>query len=236
MSEAHEHRDYSEELGAYALGALSDPDAERVQRHLAECPECRAALDRLLAAVEVLPASVEQIEPSKQLRARVMEIVEAEAELLQAAGEAADRPPRASGRRLRMPRIAVGAGLAFASVCVVAVVAIVLATSGGPSGRTIQAQINGLALAAGAHAVLQLRGTRAELVVSGLPAPAADHVDELWVEHGRATPRPAGTFVVQSGSIEVGRAVQPGDRVLVTVEPGRGTPAPTTAPLLVARV
>jgi hypothetical protein len=73
--------------------------------------------------------------------------------------------------------------------------------------------------------------------VSGLPAPAADHVDELWVKpRGAAAPRPAGTFVVQAGSVKLSLPVRSGDRVLVTVEPGRGGPAPTTTPILLARV
>ncbi len=70
----------------------------------------------------------------------------------------------------------------------------------------------------------------------GLPAPAADHVDELWVERGGGVPVPAGTFVVQSGSVEVAQAVSPGDRVLVTVEPGTGTSAPTTTPMITAKI
>jgi hypothetical protein len=56
------------------------------------------------------------------------------------------------------------------------------------------------------------------------------------VQRGSGAPVPAGTFVVHSGSVEVARPVRHGDHVLVTVEPGRGTRAPTSTPFIVAKV
>ncbi len=238
MSDQLEHREYADALGAYALGALPQDEAERVRRHLQACPVCRAELDGLRAAVDGLPASVEQVEPPPELKQRLMAIVESEAALLRAAGEAADRPaaetaPPRWRRWLAEPpwRPAVAVGLA----CAIAVVVIVL-SAGSAGTRTIRAQVTPSLLAAGVRASVQVRGGRAELVVSGLPLPPADHVDELWVKRGTAVPRPAGTFVVRSGSVEVSRPVRAGDLVMVTVETGRGTSAPTTSPLLVARV
>jgi anti-sigma-K factor RskA len=232
------HRECADVLGAYALGALSQDEAERVRRHIERCPTCRDELDGLRAAVDALPASVEQIEPPRGLKQRLMAIVEAEAELLRAAGDAADRPAgeaaRPRGRRwLAAPRWRPAA--AFGLACAIAVAVIVL-SAGGAGPRTIRAQVSPSLRAAGVRASVQVRGSRAELVVSGLPLPAADHVDELWVQHGASVPQPAGTFVVRSGSVEASRPVRSGDLVLVTVEPGGGTPAPTTSPLLVARV
>jgi hypothetical protein len=113
-------------------------------------------------------------------------------------------------------------------------VVIAVTVSGGGSTRTIRAQITPTLV--GARASLKVTGSRAELVVSGLPAPAADHVDELWVKRGSEPPAPAGTFVVQSGSVVLGRPVRSGDLVLVTTEPGRGTASPTTRPFITARV
>jgi anti-sigma factor RsiW len=239
MSGGLDHRECAEALSAYALGALPDSESVRVRDHLATCHECRAELEWLRAAVDTLPASAPQVQPPPELKTRIMELVEAEAELLRAAGEAADRAPAVSRQRRRRlagmpalrPALAFGAGLAA-----IAVVVAVLASGGGTSTRTIQAQVTGAGHGGRAQASLRVRGARAELVVRGLPAPAADHVDELWVQHGGAAPAPAGTFLVQSGSVEVARPVRPGDRVLVTVEPGRGTSAPTTTPFITATV
>jgi anti-sigma factor RsiW len=238
MSAGLEHDEFAEALGAYALGALPDAESDRLRMHLAGCRECVAQLDRLRAAVDALPASVPPIEPPAELKARLMEIVESEAALLRAAGEGADRPPPAHPPRPRrwLGARAVRPGLALAAACLAAI-AIILLTSGGGNGtRTIQARITGPALAGRVRASLRVHGSRADLLVSGLPAPAAGHVDELWVQRPGAAPNPAGTFVLQSGSVQVGRAVHRGDRVLVTVEPGGGTRAPTTAPFILVRI
>jgi hypothetical protein len=161
-----------------------------------------------------------------------MGVVEGEAELLRAAGQAADLPERRLRRTPWWQSMSFGwrAAAALGAACAVALV-VVLAT-GGSGVRTIP----GTELPPGAQASLVLRGTHAELVVHGLPAPAADHVDEVWIKRGLAAPQSAGTFVVTSGSVEVNRPVRSGDTVLVTVEPGRGTAAPTTRPFLVAHI
>jgi anti-sigma-K factor RskA len=241
MTSGLEHRECAESLAAYALGALPEAESARVKQHLSSCRECRADLEWLRSAVDTLPASVPQVEPPPALKARVMQIVEAEAELLRAAGEAADQPPkpRQPGRIRRWLWPTDGwarPGVALAGVAVVALVLVLVFTSGGAGTQTIQAQLTGPARVAGAHASVEVRDGQAELVVHGFPLPAAGHVNELWVKHGQANPLPAGTFVVRSGSVKLERPVRPGDLVLVTVEPGRGTKAPTTQPFLEARL
>jgi anti-sigma-K factor RskA len=226
-----EHQECTEALGAYVLGALPEQEGARVQRHIGQCRECRAQFEWLRVAADALPASVAPVEPPPELKARVMNIVYAEADVLQAAGAAADRPPqtrRASrwswltGRRLRpVGALALGAA---------AVAAIVVVVAGGSSTRTVQ-----VSMAGPGHASLVLSGTHAQLVVQDIARPPGGHVDELWVKHGTAAPQPAGTFVLRSGTVTLQRSVASGDTVLVTVEPGQGTRAPTTTPFLVAR-
>lgn len=235
MSSAIDHRECAEALGAYALGALSDTEAARVQRHLSECRDCRAELEWLRAGVDVLPASVPPIEAPPEFKQRLMEIVDAEAELLQAAGPGTDRPtPPAPRRRWRLRAgIRLRTTVAVAALCVAAVVAVLVVTGGGAGTRVIRAQLS--PSLAGARVSLQVQGTHAELILRGLPLPAAGHVDEVWVQRGSAPPTQAGTFIVQTGSVAVSRPVRSGDVVLVTVEPGQGTRAPTTRPVIVAK-
>ena len=233
MSSTPQHLEYSESLAAYVLGALPEPESARLKHHLTDCQECRAEFERLRVTAEALLASVPSIQPPPELKVRVMELVNAEAELLRAAGEAADRPParqRSVSWRWRWPSAAVlrpAVGLALAVA--VAAVVLVISSGSGPSARSIQARVLGSGAAS-----LSLHGTQADLVVSGLRPPPADHVDELWVKRGSGPPRPAGTFVLGSGAVRLQRPVRPGDLVLVTVEPGQGTPAPTTSPFVVA--
>jgi anti-sigma-K factor RskA len=240
VSSGTEHREFSESLAAYALGALPGEESARVREHLAGCHECRAELEWLRAAVDALPPSVPQVEPPPELKSRVMEIVESESSLLRAAGEAADRPEPPARRRRWWPglsglRPSVVLVAACAAAVIVAGVILSLNSTVIRSTRTIHAQVTGPAHLARARATVRLTGSHAELVVSRLPAPTAEHVDELWVQRGTAAPVPAGTFIVSSGSVTLDRPVRPGDHVLVTVEPGRGTRAPTSTPFIVAK-
>jgi anti-sigma-K factor RskA len=229
VSSGLEHRDCAESLGAYALGALPEAESDRVQQHIASCRECQAELEWLRVAADALPASVSPMAPPPELKSRVMAIVQSEADLLRAAGEGADRPPQPRRRwnwswltaEAWRPAVALGATAAVAAV------AVVLASSGSGT-RTIQAQYAGPGTAS-----LTVHGSQAQLVVNGLRAPPANHVDELWVKRGSAAPVPAGTFVLGSGTVRLKQPVRPGDVVMVTVEPGQGTPAPTSMPFLV---
>ena len=110
MSASAEHEELREALGAYALGALPEPEADRVHRHLEACPDCQAEFERLRAAVDALPASVTQIDAPPELKARVMATVEAEAALLQEAGGAADHPAPAPKRWFQRPRLVAATG------------------------------------------------------------------------------------------------------------------------------
>jgi anti-sigma factor RsiW len=236
MSPELEHRECAEAIGAFALDALPDAEAARVRRHLEDCRECRGELERLRGAVEALPGGVPLVDPPPELKTRLMAIVEAEARLLQAAGEAADRPPRPRRRRWiswrpPLPAIATGA----LAVAAIATVAAILATSGA-GVRELRARIADPALVGVAHASLRVSGSVGQLRVSGLPVPAADRVDELWVQRPGGSPQPAGTFVVQSGAVDVQRPVHRGDLVLLTVEPHGGSRAPTTPPLMTVRI
>lgn len=238
MSSGLEHRECTQSLGAYVLGALPEAESAQVELHLASCRECQAELEWLRVAADALPASVAQVAAPPSLKDRVMNIVEAEAELLRAAGKEADLPEsrprwRAWGRS--RPFLSWRPVAAVAVVCAVGVAAVLVATGGSSATRIIPGRFSTQVLS-GARASLVVRGTRASLVVHDLPAPAANHVDELWVSHRGGPPQPAGTFVIRSGSVVVQRPVGPGDQVLMTEEPGRGTRAPTTAPVLVVHV
>lgn len=240
MSSGVDHHEFTESLAAYALGALPDEECVRMREHVASCRECRAELEWLRAAVDSLPASVAQVDPPPELRDRVMNVVQAEAELLRAVGESADRPERArpARRGWRGGLSALSPSVALVAACCAAVVAgglYLSITGGGPNTRTIHAHVSGVARRAHAHVTLQVTGTRAELMVSRLPVPPAGHVDELWVQRGVAAPVPAGTFVVRSGSVLVAHPVRAGDHVLVTVEHGVGSSVPTTTPFIVAK-
>ena len=61
-----------DDLDAYALGALTETDAERVAAHVSECYPCRAEASALAEVVSTLPDAVPSREPSAALRDRLL--------------------------------------------------------------------------------------------------------------------------------------------------------------------
>ncbi len=71
-----DHARFAEDVGAYLLDALDGRERRAFERHLRSCDECREELERLRPAADVLPGSVEQLEPPPALKARLMAEVE----------------------------------------------------------------------------------------------------------------------------------------------------------------
>lgn len=234
-----EHRDCAEALGAFVLHALAAEEAGRVERHLVDCQCCRDDIAALQLAVNTLPTAAPPVQPSPELKQRIMGVVEAEAELLRAAGSEADRPePDRAGRRFRLtpPRPVVAAAAAAVVAAAVVVGFVARGGSGGQSARTVAAEVTGAAVAFKARAALRMSGTRGTLVVANLPDPPPNRVYEVWVKRPRRQPEPAGaTFTLRSGQVEIPGSMRGVDAVMVTDERRGGSAAPTRTPIIVAR-
>ena len=81
---------------------------------------------------------------------------------------------------------------------------------------------------------------RGELVVRKMPAAPATKVYEVWLQRGSARPQPTTALFIPtasgSGSVDVPGDLHGVSRVMVTPEPAGGSPAPTHAPVLIARL
>jgi anti-sigma-K factor RskA len=234
-----DHVEAAESLGAYALGALPEHQAARLEAHLEDCDRCRQDLAQLKQAADVLPATAPPVQPPAELRDRIMAIVGAEAELLRAAGPAADRPPprRWTWWRSWSARPAVAAGSVAAALVVGAAAGIALVgrAPSDPEGGTLAARITDPAAARTARAWVSVYDGRARLVVRGMPWPAPRRVYQVWVQPAGGPPVPAGAvFAVRSGSVEIPRRLRRGERVLVSSEPEGGSRAPTRPPVIVS--
>lgn len=236
---AADHGQWADSLAAYLLGALPEGEVEEFELHLEGCARCRDEAASLQVAVDVLPVAVPTVSPPAHLKARVMSVVESEAELLNAAGSEADRPPaRRRGWRRLFPRplITAAAAAAALAVGVLGGVALVGGDGDGTTQRTVAARITDPAAASTARASLVVDGTRAKLVVRGMPAPQRGRVYQVWLKPTGAPPEPAGAmFMLRSGAVAIPRPVHDGDQVMVTSEPAGGSPAPTRMPLVVAQ-
>jgi anti-sigma-K factor RskA len=240
MSSAAEHDRYQEDVGAYLLGALADPESEAFERHLETCHVCQDELSRLMTAADALPRSVEQFEPPASLKAALMEQVYAEAE--PAAVEAA-RPKRTLAERLGLNLLRPQ----FAALAVALLVVGVLAgfgissltsdDSGGGSARSVVAQVDSTRVGTGrATLVVPSDGGSGQLRVSGMPQPPAGRVYQVWLMRGQDI-EPGPLFSVDRNGNGV--AAVPGDldgvsKVMVTRENRGGALQPTEAPVVTA--
>jgi anti-sigma-K factor RskA len=217
-------RECGENAAAYVLGALEPAEAEAFREHIAECAACRDEVAAFEAITEAMPASTGRSEVPRDLRRRVMREVRATPKTA---------PARASSiRTVRAPtRFPLAWGGALAAGVVAVIVAIVLVSSGGSSGtQVIQASVG--------NAQLHITDGRGDLVVHRLPPLPAGRIYEMWVQRGNAAPTPTGTLFSTraNGTANVGvpGSLDGVSRVMVTQEPAGGTPAPTSAPLIVA--
>lgn len=245
MSDRCQHRDT---VASYLLGALADAERREFETHLATCAHCREDLVSLRIVADALPLAVPPVAPPPQLRDRLMETVRAEADVLSAAGPAADRPRRAPSRRRRFS-LSPSRPLALAGAAAALVVGAAVGFGVGSATndeqtktqtvvqvRTVQAAVDAAAAPRGT-AVIVLRDGVATLRVRGLPAPPDGKVYEVWLlRRGAAAPSPTDALFSVSRGAGSGRVALPSVRgveaVLVTAEPDGGSPAPTSQPFI----
>jgi hypothetical protein len=232
---ARDHSEYRDEIGAYLLGALTDLERQAFERHMAGCAECRDELERLRPAAEVLPRSVEQVEPPPGLKTSLMEVVDREARERSGALAAHRRRPW----RIRLPSLAgirpalVAGALALGLLAGFGVAQL---TGGGEDTRTIAATVDEGRLP-DASGSLQIQGDGEDgaiLRVQGMPPAGNDEDYQAWVQRdGTVVPQP--TFDVGAdggGAVAVPDDLSGAEAVLVTREPRGGSRAPSEQPVI----
>jgi anti-sigma factor RsiW len=232
------HTELRDDLAAYALGALGERESASVAEHLVECDACRDYVLWLKPAVDVLPASVAQLEPPEGLRESIMATVRAEAQGAPAAPSAtpaAGQPER--DRRWRSWRgIALRPATGLAAVAVLAGGAVAgyeLAGDDGATTRsTVQVQAEGrLAPDEVLGSVEHGAGGDAILHVDRAPALGPGRFYQAWVTRGDEMKRSASFRPDAGGSYDaaLGDSLEGADSVLVTVESQRTPDAPSQA-------
>jgi anti-sigma-K factor RskA len=234
MSIGPGHEQWADTVGAYVLGALPGDERAGFEAHAQACRECRAEIEQLGGAADALPASAPAMLPPPALKARLMAEVEREAALLAAAGPQADRPP-ARPRRERRGWLAGFPAVALASVALLAGIALggVLFKSGS---KTLRFTPTG----SRAVAELDVSGDTAVLVARNLPSPGSGKTYQVWLKRPGQAPQPTAALFTPrsdgSATATVTGKLSGGDQVLVTAEPDGGSPAPTSAPVLAAKM
>lgn len=218
------HDRHRDELAPYLLGALEPGEAAELERHLAACEACRTELEWLRPAVQLLPESVDRVEPPKELRGKLMEQVRSEVE----------RTPAPTGA----PRWSPGgwslrplAGLA-ALVLVVAAVAAYEIGSGDSGGAKSTTVVAGHSPGVVAQVVRQ--GGSGTIHLANLHQLPRDEVLQAWVEkEGRVISAKTLFVPNQDGTASATIDEMKGVRtVMVTAEPRGGSVQPTSPPIV----
>ena len=254
-------------LEAYVLGALDQDERDQFEDHLPDCDLCRADLAAHIRMVDLLTYSLPPQSPPPEARERVLARIHAEidgpprpqpaaaspavppAESLAAVlGPAPAAPVRAASRQPR--RIKLSSLLAAASLVVLLGIGALVGLWGMtgphaslevevmarlPGGRILPLFGTGAPTASGRLYVVN--GTRAELVVEGLPPQPQGRAYQVWFAEPGQPMRTGGVFVVNSQGAGVSRPTIPAPleriaAIAVTLEPVAGSAAPTSIPLL----
>jgi hypothetical protein len=242
------HLDIYEMLGAYALDAVSDEERAQIDEHLAVCPICSQELVYLTGAVDTLPLTVEEYEPSPNLRNQIAAIGQTPQQTTQPAAQPSlpldlDERRRARGEPERGGgRIWMIAPWTAAAILLIAVVGLVVwniqlqsELQDRPTLETVSVATTG---AEGAQAEL-LFFTDPQIVVldvTGLPERQQDEIYQVWLfQDGQ--PIPAGLFGEPADLIAISADIDQYQAVGITIEPGPiGSPQPTTEPILVSEI
>jgi anti-sigma-K factor RskA len=238
VTEEHEHP--IEDLAAYALGALEEPERIRVEHHLGTCSTCASSLEQYRGVVGALPLGLEPVPPPAEAWAAIR-------------AEAARRRPRHAEqarikgrpgwRRVMWPVLS-----ALAASLLIWNVVLQLELTRRPPGPEVEALarrpgrlviLTGPAGASG-RLLVAIDGLHGHLATAGLQPLAAHRIYQLWFVRPGAPSMTGGTFRVDSrgrawATITVPVSLDEARVIGVTEEPAPGSAAPTGIYLLEAK-
>ena len=235
-----QERHPTEDLPAYALGALEDEERKVIAAHVETCASCTDDLAQFEDAVyEAAAVGAVEIEPPRDLRTRIV----------LRHRDAPVPSQRSWGDRLvELLRRPVPAFVPLAlGVLLVVAFSVVGATrqqtdeygralAGVVDGRVVALAPSGANPDARGSVVIPTRGS--PYLIVRLPAPPTGKAWEAWV----LRPAGSGLAAVPAGTSERGEVfvmsltapLGAGDGVAITLEPATGSAQPTTQPVLAA--
>lgn len=230
-------------LAAYALDALPEAEARRVDEHLRSCAEHRQAAAALRRTGARLSLLADDMEPSPELRRRIVAAVQASpAGTLAEEGAASERRvialPKARSFSSRLPKptwLAVAASVAIG----LGISALIGYQAGQVAARPVAYTFQGDPSAApGAEARLVYFKDRkqAVLIASGLPKLGPGEVYEMWlIKDGVPVDKGVGTSTTGDLGAQMSGDLSQFQQFAITVEPGEQQ-LPTTKPVLIGKL
>ncbi len=259
MSEMNQER-FEDLKDAYVLDALPEEERRSVEAYLAAHPERQAEIDELGTIAGLLAFAPQEQEPPPELRRRLMEVVEAEAD----------------PRRVMQPSVfarftqyvgARGLALGAAALLVIGLLSWNVLLQGQVEdlqgqvqeargeAENLQGQVRdarnqrqvqqsrtiklgGSWAQQGANAeVAAIDKNRVILVAKNMPSVPEDRTCQIWVIKGDV-PKPSGLFQPDGNmtATPITTPIKKADTIAVTVEPTGGSERPTSDPVLVAEL
>jgi len=237
--------------GAYALDAIDTDERAGFEQHLDGCSTCSQEVIELQATTARLGAAA-QVRPPAALAERVMAEVARTRQLpppLSERGSFRSATSHRSGRSRPSGLLAAAAALLVVALSLGGLAirdrhqlvdqrrqtAALSALLAAPDARTVRTQGKG---GGSATVVVSPSQDRAAFVAGGLPAPAGSHVYQLWSLHGSQAVSLGLLHRQPDGSAEpvILDGVRTDGAFGVTVEPAGGSPAPTTAPVMLLKL
>lgn len=237
----------------YALNVVDAQERREVEQFLREHPEHQPEVDEMISVGDLLALAPEELEPSAGLRSNIMATVRAESRMSRVATRREARRPLLEwfGGFAGFGRVALGA----AAVVLIGALSWNSVLQRGEiqdlqgeaeANRTAQEQdsdsrtieLKGSAATSGASVeVVRVDGERAVLVAEGLSPIDEGKTLQIWVIKDDV-PKPGGVFKPgeKLTSTPVGSSLEDADMVAITVEPAGGSKAPTTDPMLAAKL
>ena len=241
---------------AYVLGALPEEERLSFEEYLVAHPERQAEIDDLGAVAGLLAFSPQEQVPSPELRSRVMEMVEAEAQ------------PRRVARRSLSARI--GDYLSVRSLALGAAALLVIGllswnvllqgqvedlqgqvedaqsqvqnlqgqVADGQAQQTRTIELKGAWAEQGATAeVASMQKNEIILVARNMPSVPEGRTCQIWVISDDV-PKPSGLFQPDGNgtATPITNSITKADVIAVTVEPAGGSEQPTSDPVLLAEL
>jgi anti-sigma-K factor RskA len=237
------HERWSEDVAAYLLGALEPDEATALERHAEGCEHCRAEIRWMTPAVDALPESVERLEPSRELRERVMAEVRFDAEpenVFKDDPAAAGVFARASNwlRELGSGPMGLRPVVGFAAAILVVAAVAGFAIGGGIGSDSGQTSTVVTGKPPGVTAKVISSDSGGTLHLANVKQIPDDRVLEAWVQRdGEVEPVEALFVPDRKGQASTELPDMDGvEVVMVTTEPKGGSKSPTSSPLVTIAV
>lgn len=228
---------------AYALDALPEDERREFERYLVLHPERQAEIEELSTLAGLLALSTPEQEPPSSLRRNLMSVVESEGRTSRAASRREARRSMFDRARdsLSPRRLGLGAaalamvGLLSWNIIEGARIQDLQSNLEQAQNQTVELQ-GSQATQAASVKLIKLQDDRAVLVAEHLPPLGKDKTYQAWLIHGN---KPVPSTLITSGEKVTTAPVtklKGADMVAITIEPAGGSDAPTSDPMMSAKL